>query len=55
MKGWIKTKVGLGAALLAGGIALKMTLIGIVPGLIMAGVGATLMGWGGINWLSKDK
>lgn len=55
MKGWIKTKVGLGAALLAGGIALKMTLIGIIPGLIMAGAGAALMGWGSINYFMKDK
>ncbi|WP_303675122.1 hypothetical protein [Vampirovibrio chlorellavorus] len=55
MKGWIKTKVLTGAALLAGGIALKMTLIGIIPGLIMAGVGSALMGWGGINYLMQDK
>ncbi len=53
--GYIGWKAGIGAALLAGGIALKMTIIGIVPGLIMAGVGTALMGWGGINWLSKDK
>jgi hypothetical protein len=55
LQGWKKTKMSLGAALLAGGIALKMTLIGIVPGLIMAGVGATLMGWAGINWAMGGK
>lgn len=55
LQGWKKTKMGLGAALLAGGIALKMTLIGIVPGLIMAGAGAALMGWAGINWAMGGK
>lgn len=55
LQGWKKTKLISGAALLAGGIALKMTLIGIVPGLIMAGVGAALMGWAGINWAMGGK
>jgi hypothetical protein len=52
--GYIGWKAGIGAALLAGGIALKMTIIGIIPGLIMAGAGAALMGWGGINYCMKD-
>lgn len=52
LHGWKKTKATVGTALLAGGIALKMTLIGIVPGLIMAGAGAALLGWAGINWMS---
>lgn len=55
LQGWKKTKLISGAALLAGGIALKMTLIGIVPGLIMAGAGAALMGWAGINWAMGGK
>lgn len=55
LKGWKKTKIATGTALLAGGIALKMTLIGIVPGLIMAGAGAALMGWGALNYLFSGK
>lgn len=55
LHGWKKTKAITGAALLAGGIALKMTLIGIVPGLIMAGAGAALMGWAVTNWAMSDK
>lgn len=54
-KGYGGTKLGVGAALLAGGIALKLTLIGIVPGLIMAGAGAAIMAWGGINLLFNGK
>lgn len=53
LHGWKKTKFGLGTGLLAGGIALKMTLIGIVPGLIMTGAGLALLGWTIINCLSQ--
>lgn len=53
-KGYVGTKLGVGATLLAAGIALKLTLIGIVPGLIMAGVGAAIMAWGGANYLFND-
>lgn len=55
LKGWKKTKLFTGAGLLAGGIALKMTLIGIVPGLIMAGAGAAVMGWGLLNYIFNGK
>jgi hypothetical protein len=55
LNGYVGTKLGIGAALLAGGIALKLTLIGIVPGLIMAGAGAAIMAWGGANYLLNDK
>jgi hypothetical protein len=52
--GYVGTKIGVGAALLAGGIALKLTLIGIVPGLIMAGAGAAIMAWGAVNYMFNN-
>ena len=54
LHGYVGTKVGIGAALLASGIALKLTLIGIVPGLILAGAGAAIMAWGAANYLLND-
>ncbi|WP_373532645.1 hypothetical protein [Vampirovibrio sp.] len=55
LKGYVGTKLSIGAALLAGGIALKMTLIALIPGLIMAGAGAAIMAWGAANYLFGDK
>jgi hypothetical protein len=52
--GYVGTKIGVGAALLAAGIALKLTLIGIVPGLIMAGAGAAIMVWGAVNYMLNN-
>lgn len=55
LHGWKKTKAGVGAGLIAAGIALKMTVIGIIPGLLIMGTGAALMGWAGLNWMFSGK
>lgn len=54
-KDYPKAKLGAGAAMLAGGIALKLTLIGIVPGLALSAAGLGMMAWGGIIYYQRNK
>ncbi len=49
------TKAVLGTAALAGGIALKMTVIGLAPGIIVSLAGLGLLGWAAGIWYKRHQ